>query len=1225
MKKQDVQRMKVEGWHRLLSALCFLIALTLSSTSGLHAQTLTFTPASPITLNCSTATGPGAAVTVVVKFSGTITTTPISVTLGTLPAGVVVTAPTTATLTSVNNATAGAGLTYTLRSATGCAGATAGTNTVQLAFTGTSLTALNLGISHVVNAAVSPLVATPALVSLTCSLSGSTYTAGPSQTVAISTPFSMAFTSASAAAATATVTPTTSQTADATTPRSIVVAPGANCGGFLVNTINTTTITLTSPSPTPARVINVTLRILPGTTLVATPSSASLTYVKGSGTPGRSDIAITSSAGAPFFTVDSTTLPIWLTVDSVSATVPRSLRFTSTSVAETLAAGIYRATVRLRVANFGDLSIPVTLAVNNPAPRLTVSEGTTRNIDWTVGSPLPTMLITAVSSDSPIPYSVTTSGNLAPIVAANQQSGLAYSFGSPIPVTFDPLVFAAATPGMTLIGNVTLTWGNPSRTIVVTININVQGAGATVSGISPASLPTAAGGATFTLVLTGADFVSAADTALRTRVGIVSNGALVNNTNLQANVVNGSNIILTIVVPAVADMALPFALIGTGGSVVIGVCNPVGATCPLTGQAVLTIGNNPIIQAVTSASSYQQVTAPAKPSVAPYDMISIFGTSFCSSGGSGCSSSQLLFGTPDAATLTYPRSVSPDAAGLTRRSTVVTFQTTASPPVVIATAPILFATNNQINVMAPAALSAYPNTDVNVVVSFGYLTGATQRVSSPYTVTAMATSPGLFTIGSNGQGDGAILDTNWAVITPTNPTGIRTNAGAASGGISDTVQIYLTGLGLPSTGADNASTGTSGGAVWGTDCVSTSSFLTTRNATASSALTTIDGTVVLSSLLNTNRLVPCIASGSSNSPTVTIGGRTAVVSYAGFLPDSIAGLYQINAKLPVNGLASFTDANGATVATVTAPVQLPVVITADGRSSQTGVNLWVAPRLSVTGPSGSGLTGTVGSLWALSNNVVAATEGTSAYRFAITSGVLPSGLLFNTTTGAISGTPNANTSGTYLITATATDSANVPVTGTVRFTLTVAGGLFITAAGSSPFTGTFGTANASVTTVTAAGGVFPYAYAITSPGSLPTGMTINASTGVVGITALTPAGNYSVTVTATDSTTGTPLTGSVAFAINVGLLMTPSNTLSPTASAGGAVRTITATGNTGAVTYATATTGFTVNSSTGVVSATAGALAANSYAVVVTATDATAAPGAASAATGTVSFTAVLQ
>jgi len=383
--------------------------------------------------------------------------------------------------------------------------------------------------------------------------------------------------------------------------------------------------------------------------------------------------------------------------------------------------------------------------------------------------------------------------------------------------------------------------------------------------------------------------------------------------------------------------------------------------------------------------------------------------------------------------------------------------------------------------------------------------------------------------------------------------------------------------------------------------------------------------VVLSSLLNTNRLVPCIASGSSNSPTVTIGGRAATVSYAGFLPDSIAGLYQINAKLPINGAASFTDANGATVATVTAPVQLPVVITAGGRSSQTGVNLWVAPRLSVTGPSGSGLTGTVGVPWASSNNVVAATEGTSAYRYAITSGVLPSGLTFNTTTGAISGTPNANTSGTYLITATASDSANVPVTGTVRFTLTVAGGLFLTAAGTSPFTGTFGTTNATVTTATATGGVFPYTYAITSPGSLPTGMTINLNSGVVGITGLTPAGNYTVTVTATDSTPGTSLTGTVTFAINVGLLMTPSNTLSPTASAGGAVRTITATGNTGAVTYATATTGFTVNSSTGVVSATAGALSANSYTVVVTATDATAAPGAALAATGTVSFTAVLQ
>ncbi|MBY0502890.1 MAG: putative Ig domain-containing protein [Bryobacteraceae bacterium] len=1186
-------------------------------------------------MSCSTTTGPGTAVTVVVRPTTPIAAggSPIAFTLGSLPAGIVVTPSTTQTLTTSNQT---AGITFTIRSADGCAGATSGTNAVSFRFQVGGVNNATVSISHVVTATASALSATPTAVALTCVLNGSTYTPGVAQTVTVAssvpsasggTPFTVdtsASGSTGAAATWATVTPTTQQIPNASASTTISVVAATGCGGFAVGTTNSTTVTLLN-APAPARVIPVTLRIIPPTTLSSGPASASLTYVKGSNTPGRADVTITAASGTPFFTVDSTSLPIWLTCDAMSGTAPRALRFSSTTVADTLAAGVYRATVRIRVANFGDLQIPVSLSVNNPPPRLTVSEGTTRNIPWTVGQPVPTLLITAASSDSPIPYTVTTGGNLAPIVAASQQSGLAYSFGSPIPVSFDPLLFASATPGNTLTGTVTLTWGNPSRTVVVTINVQIQSASATVSGISPATLPTAAPGTTFTLVLTGSEFISSSDPSVRTRVGLVSSGGLVNNTNIQANVVNGSNIILTIVAPAVADTALPFSPTGTGGSVVIGVCNPFNGVCNTpTGSAVLTIGNNPIVQGVTSASSYQQVNPPALQTVAPFDMISIFGSSFCSSNGTGCSSSQVLYGTPDPATLTYPRSISPDAAGASQRSTVVTFQTTGSTPTVIATAPILFGTNSQINVMAPAALSAHAGTTVNVVVSFGFGTGATQRTSAPFPVSIVATSPGLFTIGSNGQGDGAILDSNWAVVTPTNPAAIRTNAGSVSGGVSDTVQIYLTGLGMPSTGADNASAGSSGGAVWGTDCVSTSSFLTSLNANASSSLTSLDGTVILSSLLNTNRLVPCIASGSANSPTVTIGGRNAVVSYAGFLPDSIAGLYQINAKLPVNGLASLTDSTGATLSSITAPVQLPVIVTANSRSSQTGVNIWVAPRLRVTGPSGAGLTGRVGIAWASSNNVVAATEGTSPYRFAITSGVLPAGLLFNTATGAISGTPNANTSGTYQVTATAIDSANVPVTGTVSFTLTVAGGLVLASSTASPIAGTFGTANATVTTVSATGGVFPYTYAITTPSSLPTGMSINPATGVVAITALTPAGNYTVTVTATDSTSGTPLTGTVTFAINVGLLMTPSNTLSPTAGTGGPVRTITATGGTGTITYATATAGFTVDASTGVVSST-NAATAGSYTVIVTATDGTAAPGAASAATGTVSFTAVIQ
>src|SRR5213075_859941 len=108
-------------------------------------------------------------------------------------------------------------------------------------------------------------------------------------------------------------------------------------------------------------------------------------------------------------------------------------------------------------------------------------------------------------------------------------------------------------------------------------------------------------------------------------------------------------------------------------------------------------GSNPIVDAVTSASSFLQVTAPAVQTISPFEMLSVFGSNFCSSGGNGCSSTDILYGIPDATSLAYPTFVSPDAATATQRKLTVTFQTKATPPVLIATAPLLFSTNGQIN------------------------------------------------------------------------------------------------------------------------------------------------------------------------------------------------------------------------------------------------------------------------------------------------------------------------------------------------------------------------------------------------------------------------------------------------------------------------------------------------------------------------------------------------
>ena len=1188
-----------------------LLPLLFGASDLLAVNIITTTAA---TVSCNTSSGPGTAGIITVKPTPVLTGVHATVVTFTAPGAGLVITPSSVTLNAANSVT---GANFSVNVVAGCAGASSGATTIQFrtnldgAGANNDATAV---VTDTVVATASALSVAPVTISCARTAGGSpVFTPGPALNVSVTsaatggTPFTVD-TSGVPPPAWLTVTPTTGGTATATAV-TFTVQAAAGCGAFAAGTNNTATLHLLN-APAPDRLVVITLQVVPPSALLASPSPASLTYVRGSGSPGYVDVRVTSAVSpAPFYSVSTASLPIWLTVDSTTGTVPKSIRFSSTSVCDTLAPGTYTATIYLKVSGYADLAVPVSLLVNNKAPRLSVAEGTTRTLSWTIGAALPTPIITAVSTDSPIAYTASTGGVLVPVVSAVQQSGLAYSFGTQIGVSFNPLSFAAAQPGNVLSGTVTLTWGSPASTIVVTFNVTILSPGAAVTGLTPASLPTSNSGQTFSVVLTGSGFVPSTDPAQRTKVGVVVGGTIVADTNIAANVVNASNIILTITVPAVADANLPFAVSGAGGSVVLGICNPSGATCGIpTGTATLTIGAGPIIQAVTSASAFVQVAPPALQSVAPYDMISIFGANFCSSGGTGCSSSQVLYGAQDPLTFRYGTTVSPDAVSATQRLLSVTFQTYPGGSA-IATAPILFATNGQINIMAPSALTGNIGSTVAAVVNFGYGSGATLKSSAPLAVSVAATNPGIFTVGSNGQGDAAVLNSSWSLVGASNPAAMR-----STGSDSDTVAIYLTGLGAPDGVANNASAGAS--FAWSADCITPASYLASLNAVAGSSLTNIDGTIIQSGLLNTNRLPPCVATGSADLPSVTIGGIAGTVVYAGFVPDTIAGLYQLNVTLPGTTPGSnFTTAAGASIATITQPVQLPVVITANSTASQTGVNMWVNPRLKVLPPSGAGLTGTVGIPWGASNNLVVASEGTAAYRYSLTLGLLPAGVTLNGTTGAISGTPAANTAGTYTVTVTATDSANVPVKGTVAFTLTVAGGLFVTSSGSSPFSYTFGTAHASVTTVTAAGGTFPYTYAITAPGSVPTGLTVSAG-GVVGVTALTPGGTYPVTVTATDANS---VTGSAGFSIVEALNLANGSITAGSVSSPVPIVTMTATGNTGTITWSLTSppTGVSINGSTGVITNDGTASVQAGTVLTVVAADGTAAPGSSAVATGT--------
>ncbi len=168
------------------------------------------------------------------------------------------------------------------------------------------------------------------------------------------------------------------------------------------------------------------------------------------------------------------------------------------------------------------------------------------------------------------------------------------------------------------------------------------------------------------------------------------------------------------------------------------------------------------------------------------------------------------------------------------------------------------------------------------------------------------------------------------------------------------------------------------------------------------------------------------------------------------------------------------------IAGLTAPVQLPVNVSVGGVFAQSGVTMWVSPQLSVAAPS----TTTMLQLEPYtSGNAVVATLGTSTYTYALTSGVLPAGLTLvhsGGSPGQITGTPAANTAGTYLVTVTATDSSSPALTGSVSFAIVVNGGLYVTSSAGGPFTSTFGSAGAGLPTISAVGGDGTYNWAVTT-------------------------------------------------------------------------------------------------------------------------------------------------
>jgi len=156
--------------------------------------------------------------------------------------------------------------------------------------------------------------------------------------------------------------------------------------------------------------------------------------------------------------------------------------------------------------------------------------------------------------------------------------------------------------------------------------------------------------------------------------------------------------------------------------------------------------------------------------------------------------------------------------------------------------------------------------------------------------------------------------------------------------------------------------------------------------------------------------------------------------------------------------------------------------------------------------------GQVGSAYSAT---LTATGGTTPYTWSLAPGTLPAGLAFNVSTGAITGTPSAVANAIPLSFEVA-DSSNPVQTQSVSVTLTIAGSspAPLSIVTTSLPNGQVG--NAYSTTLAATGGTTPYTWSITL-GTLPSGLNLTASSGVISGTPTAAASAVALTFTVTDS------------------------------------------------------------------------------------------------------------
>ncbi|MGO4878609.1 putative Ig domain-containing protein [Pedobacter psychrotolerans] len=333
----------------------------------------------------------------------------------------------------------------------------------------------------------------------------------------------------------------------------------------------------------------------------------------------------------------------------------------------------------------------------------------------------------------------------------------------------------------------------------------------------------------------------------------------------------------------------------------------------------------------------------------------------------------------------------------------------------------------------------------------------------------------------------------------------------------------------------------------------------------------ITGTPTVPNVYNFS-IVATDAKGCNVTVPYTLTVTTALTLTAAALPEGITGTTYPTQTIPAaaGGTGPYTYAvlnplpagltfNPATreiTGTPTTPGVYTIPVTAtDANGNTITANNTVKITNPFLLPAATLAVGTTGTVYT-PQFIPSATGGTTPYSYTATG--LPAGLTFNPVTRAITGTPTVAGPFTVAVTATDVDGKTV----TTNYALTVINPLLLPSATLAD--GTENVAYAVQTLPAATGGVGPYTYLA---GNLPAGLSYNPLTRQLSGTP-TQAGNYAISITATDSE-GRTATGNYSIRV-VGTLTLPSSTLpNGIVGTGYPAQTIPAvSGGTGPYTYA---------------------------------------------------------